>query len=195
MRRLTILALVIFGAGLIIWYVNFRSDKNCRRLKCISFAGIENFRIKETYENGELVYRALWQDGNALLRVEVHSGVTAVLFGENIGTEIAQIKSIYDKARSPYPGEISDEIVCDRKYVPDMRRDTVNGIDVNFFSAFLSDRLTYGACTADTAVNKVFGVFLYCPATRRQISLEWITRVEESPQIDDLTRLKSIHCG
>lgn len=195
MRRLAILALVIFGAGLMLWYVNFRSDENCRTLGCFTFAGQDRFRLKETYANEPAVYRALWQDGKILLRVAALSNVTADQAEENINMEIVKIKSIYDKARSPYPGEISDEIVCERKYVPDMRRDTVNGVDVNFFSAFLSDRLTYGACTADTAVNKVFGVFFYCPATRRQISIEWIIPVAEPPQIDDLTRLKSLHCG
>lgn len=139
---------------------------------------------------------ALLERDNDLLRVDITSSVAKEQANRLIQTRIAKMKALFENATSPYPGEISDEIVCDKRFKPTFTSEGINGIPVSYFTGYLNSRLTYGACTEDQAVNKGIMTLFYCPAQRKVYQLELISEKDRfiKNEADYLRIIRSIQC-
>ncbi len=85
-----------------------------------------------------------------------------------IDQAILGLKAVYANALSAYPGMISDEIQCGEEFLP------VYGEHrgVPYAQTYLSERLGYGACTADTAIYRVIIAWKYCAHAREYRQFE-----------------------
>lgn len=168
----------------------------CKRLQCITSHDMDTFRVTEVYEDTATVFRALYQHNDVLLRIDVQSKIPPTEAQNRVDGQLAQIKTIFAKARAPYPGEITNIITCDKQYQPSYRQESVNGLSMTIVQGFLTDRLTYGACTPDQAVNRSMLALFYCPTQKKLYQLEFIAPVtqfnESQPTYD--TMLQSLRC-
>jgi hypothetical protein len=66
------------------------------------------------------------------------------------------LESLFSPTTSPYPGFITNVVVCPEEFKPTMK-DAENG---TIYTLFAGDRFTYGICAQDlVAYDSVYGVF------------------------------------
>lgn len=82
----------------------------------------------------------------ARLRVTTADPKTAATMNE---IELANIKNLYGDRRTPYAGEVTRVIKCDRKYLPREFQLEVDGTRVTGLVGGVSPRNVFGACSSD----------------------------------------------
>lgn len=196
MKRLSknyflLVLLIVIAAGIV-----FVSTKNkCVRLSCLEMNGLSQFQLKEIYEDNARTYRALLSKNDNLLRVEVRYNIPPESANQSLQAEVTRMKALFENTLSPYPGMLSDEIECDKKFKPLYQTENINGIKVYNFNGFLNDRLVFGACTENQAVFKSNLNLFYCQNQRQVFTLELITPNNKSKGSDDLFQsIYSIRC-
>ena len=75
---------------------------------------------------------------------------------------IMGVQALYANALSPYPGDISKEVVSDARFRPQLVRTNWNGQPRDYVLLFANDRLGYGATTADAARYRSLLGWFYC---------------------------------
>lgn len=89
----------------------------------------------------------------------------------NLGREGAQtmldngimgVQALYANALSPYPGDISREVVSDARFRPQLVRTNWNGQPRDYVLLFANERFGYGATTADAARFRSLMGWFYC---------------------------------
>lgn len=146
----------------------------CRDLRCISFSDQKQFTLKNSYVDTTDIYRALYSSPTYTLRIEAKKTEEDQSASELVAA-VTRFKALFEKAPAPYPGEISDAIICDPNYIPLYKEATTSaGTHVSYFTGYLNDRLTFGSCSEDQAVNKGILAFMYCPKSSLLIKLELI---------------------
>ena len=138
----------------------------CKYLGCIDFTGIKEYKIKDIYRDEKNLYSALYIRSDNLLRVEMKSDASREESDRNIESRTTTIISQFENSRSPYPGEISDEIKCDDKFKP-IYRD-------GYVIAYLNSRLTYGACSEEGNAYRSLLTWQYCDKQKKLYQLEFI---------------------
>ncbi|MFZ5535742.1 MAG: hypothetical protein ACOY3M_06345 [Patescibacteria group bacterium] len=164
----------------------------CENLTCITIPNRTIFHLKEEYADTADTYRALYESPSSLLRIEAKKTLKQQADQELDGA-VSRMKALFEKAPAPYPGEISDAIVCDDRYIP--RYTEANGI--RYFTGFLNNRLTFGSCSQDQAVYRGIMGFLYCPKSSLLIKLELIAETQEftSHEKEFTDRINALSCN
>lgn len=192
-KRYYLFFLFVLIFGLLVYTYLSKSQKECKRLNCLQMKNLEKFKVKDVYQDDRAVYRALLFEGNDFLRVEVRSNMQENEAGKYIDAEIVRMKALFQNTASPYPGEISDEIVCGEEFKPVFKTTQQNNIRIFYFTGFLNERLTFGACTKDQAVYKGVLARFYCSKQKQLFTLELITSNEDKNK-DFLQTLFSVGC-
>lgn len=188
--------IVLLATSLLLIFSVFLYTKtfSCHQLSCIEFASRSKFSIEEIYEEDNNVFRAFYSDKNRNLRVEVISNIGNDGAKQYINSRIARMNSIFTPASAPYPGEISNEIVCTKEFQPLFYKTNANGLEVSYFIANLNQRKLYGSCSADQVIYKGVEAFLYCPKNRQVVQLEIFEPRNEFDISKTLEEIKSIRC-
>ncbi|MCL4338146.1 hypothetical protein M1271_00475 [Patescibacteria group bacterium] len=147
---------------------------HCQKIQCISMADLPKYSLKEIYQNTNNIYRALYTNDKDILRVEIRSGINETEAQKSIDAQTARMEALFADATSPYPGDITNEISCNSKFKPKMAIENINGIRITHFTGYLNNRLTFGACTDDQAVNKGIEALFYCSSQRKLYQTEII---------------------
>lgn len=169
----------------------------CDNLNCISINGQETFSQEQLYADTQETYRAQYTSGSHTLRIEAKK-IPAEQSEVELMSAVTRMKAMFEKAPAPYPGELSDTIVCDPEYIPTYRETTASaGTRIYYFTGYLNNRLTFGSCSADQAVNKGMLAYLYCPADSLLIKLELIqpTSIFEAAPGETEKQLFSVTCN
>ncbi len=148
---------------------------SCKKLGCIFLTGLDSFQIKDVYQDDKDIYRALYDKNSNLIRVEIRSIRTEDEANKSIEAQTTRMRALFENAAAPYPGELSNEIVCDRKYKPVYGTDKINGISITHFTGYLNARLTFGACTEDQAIYRGIEALFYCKDQKKLYQLEIIS--------------------
>lgn len=169
---------------------------SCKKLGCIYITGLNSFQLKDVYQDDKDIYRALYDKNSDLIRIEIRSIRTEDEANKSIEAQTARMIALFENAAAPYPGEISNEIVCDKKYKPVYATGIINGTSITHFTGYLNARLTFGACTEDQAIYRGIDALFYCNNQQKLYQLEIISPTSlftdnESKYID---MLKSIQC-
>ena len=153
----------------------------CSRISCITLPKGAVWKLTEVYEEVRgSVYRARYQMGDVIVRVDVRSDVDPDASTDYIKGRIAGMKALYDNIRSPYPGLLSNEIVCDEGFKPTYKSSkSSNHLSQQIIIGYLNDRLTFGSCQKDQAVYKGMMVLFSCSSTRQLYQIEFITKTEQ----------------
>lgn len=175
---MTIRAIVIAVCLTILTFVVIRTadfrKSVCSNLSCIRFRSQEQFTLKDNYADTLDTYRALYSSPTHTLRIEAKK-IADDQSAAELMAAVTRINALFEKAPAPYPGEISDAIICDPNYIPLYKEATTSaGTHVSYFTGYLNDRLTFGSCSEDQAVNKGILAFMYCPKSSLLIKLELI---------------------
>lgn len=191
--RYFIAVLVVF---FVVLFALTQKPKSCARLECLSMTGLDEFRLEEVYQDDNNIYRALLFRKNDLLRVEVRSNIPKHEAEQHIRAQITRMKALFENTVSPYPGEISDEIVCGTEFTPTFTVDELTGVEISYFTGYLNRRLVFGACTEDQAIYRGTLALFYCPNQEQLFQLEIIAPNEDffasSETYEQM--LWSIHC-
>lgn len=190
MKRISILLFV----GIVIFLVFIGTNKQCRGINCVQFTNSEHLKEQEVYENTDKSYRALLSDGDKQARVEVYSQVTAEE-AENF-TQIKKMKmmGLFENARSPYPGMLSNETECDKKYIPTFSEIAVNGLLIQYIRGYLNERLQYGSCLESEIRHIGHLALFYCPNEKKWYQIEVIAKPNEQANGPYINIFKSIRC-
>lgn len=157
--------------------------------------GLSSYQQKETYQNSPS-FRALYQHNDELLRVEIRSRVELSQAQHRIDGQLAQVKTMFEKARAPYPGEVSSAIECGSEFLPVYDTVDAGKIPISRITAYLTDRLTYGACTIEQATYRSMLALFFCPTQEKLYQLEFIAPVGAfgNHEADYEAIIKSIRC-
>lgn len=175
-KRLVIITLT---AILICLGLFFISNSGCNAIKCLSIKDERSYKPVQVYEQSDYSYRALLKNKNIQLRVEHISDFTADQADFGIQSQTTRIKGLFENGTSPYPGEISSVISCGERYKPTYSTITKNGVEMHYFSAFVNDRLVFGACTLDQAAYRDTMIMFYCKNQKRLYQIEVIMATDE----------------
>lgn len=173
--------ILITSTMIILFSLFYFYNKNaeCKRLDCLTMNNLAKFRVKEIYEDSDSNYSALLGYDNYLLRIGVQSNLEPQEAENNINARVFRMKSLFTDAPAPYPGVISDKIVCDKAFVPEFKKEKINSIWFSYFTGYLTPRLTFGACTEDQVYYKGILAFFYCPSQKKLYQLEIIAPKED----------------
>lgn len=173
MKRHHWIYIIVSIVSFLVWY---RSIAGCTRLSCISSPQLPLFRVKELYQDDKRGYRALLSQGQELLRVEVYYDQLPEKAPRWVDEQSMKIRALYDKAPAPYPGEITDVIICEKEFVPVIEKKRgSSGTEMTVVSNYyITDRMTHGACADDIASYRGYAVLFYCFSHKNVYSLEFI---------------------
>lgn len=159
--------------------------------------GLGSYKQKEIYEDTRSTYRSLYQYDQELLRIEIRSGIETSDAQRRIDAQLVQIKSVYEKSRAPYPGEISDTIECNKDFMPVYDTVQAGSLPISRITAYLTDRLTYGACTGEQARYRSMLALLFCPTQNKLYQLEFIAPKNQFDSVSGMysTSIRSLQCG
>ena len=139
--------------------------------KAPSFEGFE--LSEEPIDDDQIL---LYSNDQDTLRVKIISDLNQESARELIHITVLTMQSLYDTTSAAYPGRISKEIICDSKFIPKRRDSEYNGMNITYFVAYLSNRLTYGACTDDLTPYKGILAWSYCENKKELRQFEFISR-------------------
>lgn len=190
-RLFIILSLI--GCAVVIYLVFSLRKSECTGLTCVSFNNKTDFTSPLVYENNQKTYRALYKDKDQILRVESYSQIMPEQAKKFNEYKTMQLTSLFENAQSPYPGAISDEISCDKKYKPVFKQLNIDSLNISYYSGYLNDRLQYGSCIGDQLKFKSSAAMFYCQTQKKWYQLEFISPINQEDN-DNLYLIKSISC-
>ncbi len=169
---------ITIGAVLLV-SKNARHQSLCDGLRCIRMTDSQSYQEKELYSDTPNVYRALYSFGERYIRIEAQR-VSSADAEQTLEGSVTRMKALFENAPAPYPGEISDTIVCDKAFAPTYaeRSPTTDG-SLKYFIGYLNNRMTFGSCSVDQAVYKGIMGFMYCPNRAVIVRVELIAPTRE----------------
>lgn len=168
----------------------------CDQLSCIGLPSSAHYTLQETYIRTPTLYRALYKSDSEYLRIETQR-VAKKDANASLLAAVSQMKAMYEKAPAPYPGDISDSVVCDPEFIPSYKELERPSGRLSVFTGFLNNRMTFGSCSKSQAVYKGFLVYMYCPQSEQFIRTELIYPVSEFTQkeAEAEKNLQTLSCG
>lgn len=176
---LTIILIIILFA-----YLSYLKN-NCKKLSCLNFPGKDNWKTDEVYTDAKNIWKGMFSSGNYKIRVYELNNINKLDADNFTKITLMTTKGLFDTAKNPYAGVLSDKIVCPENLKP-IEEDFVNksNINVHFIRSYLNARLQYGACTESQILYKVYSAVLYCDNKRDWFQIEIITPLNDTKTVD-----------
>ncbi len=172
------IVLLLCAVSLYIWY-HTQQLSLCGNLSCVRFPESQSYHLSDIYTDTPTTYRGLYASGNKFIRIEAVKS-DAMTAKEDLDASVMRMQAMFEKAPAPYPGDISDSVVCDPAFIPSYRTAKIaDGTPVQYFIGFLNNRMIFGSCSKDQAVYRGVMMFLYCKNTSLSIRLEFIAPTNE----------------
>jgi hypothetical protein len=136
-----------------------KTEKELRTLG-ISIKGIDNFILLENKNN-----RLVFDSNGTLLIISVFKNLDDTSTKKLVNDKIAILESQYEVRGAPYPGEITQNIVCPEQFKP-IKNIINNQYSLANYQLYSTKSLTYGVCVKDLAAYNTFLGFFYCDKKR-----------------------------
>ena len=128
----------------------------------LSSPKLQGFTVeKYFYDEEEKAAKAVLKSPQATIRIEAINDIDKTSAGILLDDKILTIHALYGAALSPYPGEISNKIICKEKFKPHFNTKQTE-FNYSYFTLFATDRFTYGACSEDLIKYKAVLAWAYC---------------------------------
>lgn len=186
------IVLCIVAALIVLGGYCFFTSTQCLGYSCISFEDKDTYRVEEAYESTPKVYRALLRHDELRIRIEAYADISAENANSYDKIKIMNIQSLYETAKSPYPGALSNEIDCGKDYRPQIGKLAVNGVPSTYIQGYLNDRFQYGTCLKEELEYRSSLVLFHCPSQKKWYQFELITSLADP--VDDKRILGSLTC-
>ena len=195
-RYTALLFLTILSGILIHKWWSMRPVSLCKNLSCIQMDDSSLFRSKDTYSDTQSAYRALFEYNGRFLRIDAQRSAQTSA-GQELDAAVTKIKAMFEKAPAPYPGEISDAIVCDPAFVPTYEEVTSGKTRLSLFVGYLNNRMTFGSCSQSQAVYRGALVLMHCPEQSLLIRTELIAKTDDFASHEQalMNQIRSLRCG
>lgn len=153
-------------------------------------AAVKGFLLKERFTEDGRTNVSVFTKGPATFRLKMMSGLSSGQAGRIQDQSVEIMHSLYDRAANAYPGMVSQEIVCNDAYVPREGVLEAGGEKIPYFIAYLSSRMTYGACVEDLTVYRGVLAWTYCADLKefRQAELIYPKEAFQEQQALDFIR-------
>lgn len=191
-----VLLFAFIGVALMIAAWLFRSPRSlCRNLSCIEIPHRNTYLLKETYADTPDVYRALFISQTNHLRIEARHVVSQEA-ETSLNASVIRMKALFEKAPAPYPGDISDAVVCDPTFVPTYHEITNKSGTIKYFEGYLNDRMVFGSCSDTESTYRGLMAFIICPSSALTIRAELIapTAVFTKQQKEFTRQIEALSC-
>ena len=119
----------------------------------LKLAGIQSKRF-----SSELTLTNL----ESVLKIEVIAGIDSASASTMIEDGMMGLQALYANALSPYPGDISREVVSDRRFRPQMVCTNVDGRSLNYALLSANERFGYGVASADAVRYRSLVGWIHC---------------------------------
>ena len=119
------------------------------------------FRLSESQERRFSTEFTLTNNGR-VLKIEAMPNLGREGAQTMLDDGIMGVQALYANALSPYPGDISREVVSDARFRPQLVRTNWNGQPRDYVLLFANERFGYGATTADAARYRSLMGWFYC---------------------------------
>lgn len=180
---------------LIAWCLLFIVDNSCKKYSCVTFNAIQNFKETEQIESTKISYKGILTNGAIRVRLEVYTAPSQEVADGFTQTKLMQLQGLYENGRSPYPGELSNEILCEERFKPAIKNGLLNGMKVAFVTGYLNDRLQYGSCLESQTPYVGKSALFYCTDQKKWYSFETIAKKSDSSLDKETTYLiQSLKC-
>ncbi len=170
---LLFLATIIFGS-------TFYVVQSCNGPECYFRKHLKEYKKEEVYQNTDRLYGVLLKKSNNKVRADTWMNITQEDAEKVIKNYLIKMYTIYEKAVSPYPGEVSNAISCALEYQPTYTKEKIGEKEAHIFTGFANDRLVFGACAGDLITNRSAVVMFYCEPQKRLYKFELFSPVKNS---------------
>lgn len=185
-----IIALTVICGGLF-----YLSRTRCKTYGCLLFKNKQQFKEIDQIENTEDGYKGILTNGLLQIRLEVYSAASSEIADRFTQAKVMQLLGLYETARSPYPGVLSNEVVCEEKFKPQIKEKTINGQKITTILGFLNDRLQYGVCLENQITNTGKTAMFYCSDQKKWYYFEAISKKSDKNLDYETTHLiQSLKC-
>lgn len=157
---------------------------------------LESFQIETVYKDTPRRFQALYRLKTHLARLDIHRQIGGAEATARIRERLHALTSLYAHRLSPYPGELSHEIVCEEIYHPRFGTIDAGGLEIQYAEAGATERLTFGACVDDLITYRGAVAWFWCPVREALVQLElMIPKQELNPSGTLQTYLRALNCA
>jgi len=187
-KNKNLLFIILFLAiGFGFYFLN----KKCEKINCLNFDQRSEYDLQEVFIEKEDVFLGLYKNNDRQLRVEIVNNDDFEEVASLLKSRIARVEAQFANDISPYPGEISDEIECNKSFQPKIEiDDNEDGFKNYKFKTYLNSRLVSGSCQEDDVEYIDYSSFFYCSNQKKIYFLEFIIEKNNTdfvfPKIDCL---------
>ena len=132
------------------------------------------FSLEESVQEDALTHFYRFEKEGAILKLKVIPGVEGTEAKKMIDGKMLTIEALYGNELSPYPGMISNEIVCSGDMIPKKQEIREGSLAIPYFVVALTDRFAYGNCVESETPYRGIIAWAYCPGKREYRQLELI---------------------
>ena len=98
----------------------------------------------------------------SVLKIEVIDGIDSASASTMIADGMMGLQALYANALSPYPGDISREVVSDRHFRPQVVSTNMHGRSLNYALLFANERFGYGVASTDSVRYRSLVGWIHC---------------------------------
>lgn len=188
--------IILFFTLIIIATISFLyiSSQSCKAINCLNITDLNDYKVKSIDENSKSIFRAVYSNDSDILRINITSDVDPSRAIQYINADITRSKELFSDAPAPYPGLVSDRIVCDKEFVPKFYKEKINNTEISYFIGYLSKGMAFGACTESEAYYKGVSSIFYCEDQKKLYNLEFISQKDNFDQKKYEELLHAISC-
>lgn len=192
--KIVFFLIIIFVVILSIGF--YLSNLNCKKYNCLKFPGINNWQVSDVYENTDTSWRGYIKATDYDIRLHTVKKVNREKANEFSKIASMNILGLFDTAKSPYPGAVSDKVVCPEEFKPIKSTiKTKEGIQIELLQSYLNNRMQYGSCSINQISYHVFSSTFYCNKELSWYQLELIVPAETAEESSEYINLfKEVSC-
>ena len=174
---------------------NVMSSEEVLQEISLSSQELEGFSVdKLFFDEQEKSTKAMLRSSKDILKIEAITDIDKRSADILLEDKIVTIHALYGNALSPYPGEISNKIICNEEYLPEFDTTQSKSLDYSYFILFANERFTYGACSEDLVKYKAILAWTFCEGKNIFYQFELFAPIETFSQsnIDLITSFKCL---
>ncbi len=184
-RRKILIYILLLALTTALFSYLLSINVRCKKLLCLYFPGKNEWKTEDVYIDQKSVWKGLYSYGEYKIRVYELNNISKSDAENFTKITIMTTKGLFDTAKNPYAGVLSDKIVCPESLKP-VEDDFINKANINiyFIQSFLNSRLQYGACTETQISYKVYSGTFYCDKIKNWFQIEIIAPLTDSQPIN-----------
>lgn len=190
-KTLFLCATIMLAASGLFYFV-----APCWGPACYFRKHLTTYKTTSIYQNTDRLLGILLERKHNKIRADAWTNIAKEDADEVMNNFIIKMHALYEKAASPYPGEVSNAISCAEEYRPKYSNETNNGRETHLFVGFANDRLAFGACEDDLITKRASVVMYYCAKQKRLYKFELFTPISESVEMftQETNNIRSLSC-